>query len=744
VKADHRPPGVTVHDVEPHWPRSPRPSDGAPNVVVIVLDDVGFAQVGPFGSSIETPSIDGLAASGLRYSNFHATALCSTTRACLLTGRNNHAVGMGFLADFDTGYSNARGSISHSAATIAEVLSSSGYGTHAVGKWHLTSPAHMSPVGPFDQWPTGRGFDRWYGFLWGEDDQWAPELWQDQHRIDPPQRPGYHFSEDIADRAIGYIADHVTADPARPFLSYVAFGACHAPHQAPRSFIDKYKGRFDEGWDVERERVLDRQKKLGIVPATTRLAPRNPGVQAWSDLSSEERGLYARMQEVFAGFMEHTDVQIGRLLGFLRDIDVLDNTLVVLLSDNGASGEGGRYGSVNEYRYFLGLEDSLRDNLDAADQLGGPWTHNHYPAGWAQAGNTPFKYYKHYTFAGGVRTPLIVKPPVREAFTSGVRDQFHHVIDVAPTILDLAGIAAPDEYRGVAQLPIHGTSMRYTFSEPGVATTRQQQYFEAAGHRGLIRGGWKALTHHAPGTDYGVEQWQLYRVDDDRSETVDLADTHPDVIEALAQAWWSDAERFGVLPLDDRARERAGVVDPASTKRTAFRFFPGTRALNRVTGPDFAGRDFEIRAEVRYENGVEGVLLAHGRRAAGFSLYLKDGRLHFDYNLAGHHTVVTSNEQVTPGETSLGVRVATMPGGGAVATLRIGAADCGFVEIDRTLPGGFGCLSTQAGHNSPSPASAAYHSPFRFTGVLRHVDVVLAAEQSDVSLDVWNHALASE
>jgi arylsulfatase len=651
---------------------------------------------------------------------------------------------MGFLADFDTGFPNSRGSVSFSATTLAEMLSGSGYGTYALGKWHLAAPVHMNPSGPFHQWPTGRGFDRWYGFLWGEDDQWAPELWHDQHRVDPPADPDYHLSEDLVDRARQYIADHLTADPERPFFTYLAFGACHAPHQAPRSYIEKYRGRFDHGWDVERARVLQRQKELGVVPANTELAPRNPGVQAWDELPVDEQRLYARMQETFAGFMDHTDAQIGNLIEFLRTQNVLDDTVVMVLSDNGASGEGGKHGSLNEYRYFLGLPDDLQDNIEAMDELGGPWTHNHYPAGWAQAGNTPFKYYKHYTFAGGIRTPLIVKPASSSGYTPGVRDQFHHVIDLAPTILELAGVAASPVYRGVPQLPLHGVSMAYSFGDAKAPSTRRQQYFETAGHRGLWRDGWKVLTLHEPDTPYDEDQWELYHVDEDRAEIVDLAKEHPALVDELVQAWWSDAHDFQVLPLDDRGRERAAALNPAARNRSHFRFLPDTRALNRVLGPDFAARSFRIDAEVRREDPAdEGVLMAHGRRAAGFTLFVAEDRLWFDYNLAGTHTELRSDRPVPLGESTLSVEL-DKSGDGAHVRLLIDGDVVGTGELARTLPGGFGCLSTQAGHNSPSPVSPHYKSPFRFSGRLRQVDVHLGPDQADVTEDVWHNAMAEQ
>jgi arylsulfatase len=378
------------------------------------------------------------------------------------------------------------------------------------------------------------------------------------------------------------------------------------------------------------------------------------------------------------------------------------------------------------------------------EELGGPWTHNHYPAGWAQAGNTPFKYYKHYTYAGGIRTPLIIKPATSVSFTPGVRDQFHHVIDIAPTILDVAGVASPSTLRGVKQQQIHGTSMRYTFGKPQATGTRRQQYFETAGHRGIWRDGWKALTSHISGTPYENDKWELYQVDDDRAETRDVSAHHPGLVKELAEAWWLDAERFDVLPLDDRRRERAAGIDPTARQRSHFRFLPGTRALNRTLGPDFAARSFSITAYVhRSARQDEGVLLAHGRRAAGFAMFVQDNRLWFDYNLAGHHTTVCSDDEIPTRDSVLAVEL-ERTGEGAVVTLLINGAATGHTILARTLPGGFGCLSTQAGHNAPSPVSPRYSSPFRFSGTLRAIDVHLSPDQADTSEDEWRSAMSQD
>lgn len=721
--------GATVAESTPAWPHEKKPT--GPNVIVILLDDVGFGQFGCYGSSIATPSIDALAEEGLRYSNFHVAALCSPTRASLLTGRNHHSVGVGFLGAFDTGFPNYRGSISPAAATMAEMLSTGGYSSYAVGKWHLTPPTHMTPAGPFDQWPTQRGFDRYYGFLWGEDDQYTPELWYDQHRVEVPDDPDYHFSADIVDRAKEFLSDHVTSRPDNPFFCYLAFAAGHAPHQAPREYIDKYAGKFDHGWDVERQRILDRQVELGVVPAGTVLSDRNPGVPAWDELGEDEQRLFARMQEAFAGFLDHADAQIGKLVDFLKANGLFDDTVIMVMTDNGASGEGGRNGTINEYRYFLGLEDSIDDAIAAIDDLGGPKTHNQYPAGWAQAGNSPLKFYKKFAHGGGVRAPLVMRWPERLAGLGQVRDQFHHVIDIVPTVLELAGVEAPETYRGVPQLPVHGRSMTYSFDGPDEPTPNAVQYFETAGNRAIYADGWKAIAAHQPGESFDNDRWELYRVDDDFSESNDLSGAHPERLTELKRLWWEEAEKYGVLPLDDRMGDRVKALDPA-TDRRRYTMLAGTRLLNHVVGPSFSERGFVVSAHATCAPGDQGVLLAYGRRSFGFTFFVKDGGLVADYNLAGIHTILESNAPVPNGTTLLQLSVESV-GREVVARLLIDERVVAETQLPRLIPGGIGTLSIQCGHNSPSAVSERYRAPFAFTGNLDRVTIDLGPRERDTT-----------
>ena len=529
----------TQAESTPWWPTPRHPGADAPNVVIILLDDTGFSHFGCYGSDLSTPAIDRLAAGGLRYTNFHVTPLCSPTRAALLTGRNHHAVGMRSISNFDSGYPHMRGSVSRHAATMAEVLRDEGYATFAVGKWHLCPMADASAAGPYDQWPLQRGFDRFYGFLEGETDQFHPELVYDNHAVDPPAGPdqGYHLSEDLVDHAIGFIHDTRSIRPDRPFFTYLAFGAMHAPHQAPAAYLEKYRGRFDDGWDAARDRWFARQQALGLLPEATELAPRNPGVEAWDSLPVNQKRLAARLQEAFAAFLDHTDQQIGRFVAALENLGQLDNTLFLLLSDNGASQEGGPFGVMHEMKYFNFLVETPDEAVERLDDIGGPHSHANYPWGWAQAGNTPFKWYKQNTHEGGVHVPLIVHWPDRIGAAGQVRDQFHHVNDLAPTVYEALGIEPPAVYRGFEQMPVSGTSMAYTFDAPGAPTTKGAQYYEMFGHRAIIWDGWKAVTRHVKGVPFDDDVWELYHLATDRSECHDLAADRPDKLAELIARW---------------------------------------------------------------------------------------------------------------------------------------------------------------------------------------------------------------
>ncbi len=724
--------GRTYRESTPWWPEPVRATEGAPNVVFVVLDDVGFAHLRCYGSDIETPTMDRLAAGGLRYTNFHTTAMCSPTRACLLTGRNHHAAGVGAVAEYAVGFPGYQGFLTKRAATLAEILGPRGYSTFAVGKWHLMPLRDATAAGPFDYWPTRRGFDRWYGFPGGYTDQWYPELYEDDHGVEPPATPeeGYHLSEDLVDRAIGFVRDQQAVAPERPFFLYVAFGAAHWPHQVPREFVEKYRGRYDDGWDGAREAWLARQIELGIVPPGTELAPRDPDVPAWETLTPDEQRLAARHMEVYAGFLDHTDSQLGRLVAFLEQLGRLDDTLLVLLSDNGASDEGGRLGCVNVYKgYSARIEEPPALGLAALDRLGDPTTNPHYPTGWAQAGNTPLKWYKKDVHGGGVRDPLIVHWPARVTDRGGLRTQYHHVVDVAPTVLELLGIEAPAEVGGVPQLPIHGTSMAYTLDAPDAPPRKRTQYYEMLGDRALWHDGWKAVARHSRGADFEADRWELYHLAEDYAEARDLATERPEKLHELVERWWTEAGRYGALPLDDRDAERT-LIGGRRAPRRSFTYYPGMARIERWITPNVTNRSYTIMADVEIPaGGAEGVLLAAGGHFGGYVLLLKDGRLVHEYNFGEERYVLTSERPIGPGRHSLAFAFEKTGQFRGQGTLTIDGEQAATGELPRTWPINPATAALHCGRDGGSPVSEAYRPPFAFTGTLHRVVVELADDQ---------------
>ena len=729
-------PGVTAAELTPEWTAKPAPPDDAPNVVVIVFDDTGFSHFGCFGSDIDTPNIDRLAAGGLRFTNFHTTALCSPTRACLLSGRNHHSVGMRFLSNVDTGFSNCRGVISKSAATFAEILNANGYATFALGKWHLANLEDCGPAGPMDHWPLRRGFDRFHGFLGGATDQFAPELVIDNHPVDPPSGDGYHLSEDLVDQAISMISAQQATAPNRKFCTYLAFGATHSPHQAPQAYLDKYKGRYDDGWDITRQRWFERQKQLGVVPADAELSPRNRGVEAWDDLDDDAKKLYCRMQEAFAAFLDHTDDQIGRLVDYLEGADLLDDTMIVVMSDNGASQEGGKHGSVNENAYFNRKKQSIGDLLDHYDEIGGPTLYNNYPWGWSQVGNTPLRYYKQNTYEGGIRDPLIVHWPGAITDAGGVRDQYLHVIDIMPTLLDVAGIDAPSVFNGIDQQPIEGRSFRSIWQSAEAAPTRTTQYYEMLGHRAIWHEGWKAVTLHRQGTPFEEDEWALYDTTTDFAEIHDLSEQQPEKLRELIDMWWAQAEQYGVLPLDDRGVELFVLNRPGATSSAAVQRFPrGVPHLERSKIPDVRNRSWEIGASVDFAEGDNGVLVAFGSRTGGLSLYVDGGHLAFTYNNLGNPIRLVADVAVAPGRQELGVAFAKTAEHHGVATLFVddgsGRNELGSVEFD-TMPFRQSLYGMDVGRDCGPTVTAAYAGPNNFSGALDWVEFRLQNDRDDL------------
>ena len=671
---------LDVRDSEPDWAPfgAPRSPEGAPNVVYIVLDDVGFSALGCYGGPVETPNLDRVAAQGVRYTQWHTTALCSPTRSCLLTGRNHTRNGMACITEGAIGFPNASGTIPPENGMLPEILGELGWNTYMVGKWHLCPTDEMNLASTRRNWPTGRGFERFYGFLGAETNQWYPDLVYDNHPVDQPASPeeGYHLTEDLTDKALEFIKDAQAVAPEKPFMLYYAPGACHAPHHAPREWIEKYKGRFDMGYEAMREQTLSRQKQLGLVPADTELPELNPigtpqtrtgpegkpfpvgdVTRPWGTLAAEEKQLFARMAEVYAGFLAHTDDQIGRLLDFLEETEQLENTVIIAVSDNGASGEGGPNGSVNENKLFNGIPDDLEENLRLIDELGGPNAYNHYPNGWAMAFNTPFKMWKRYEFNGGTSDPCIISWPAGINDKGSIRHQYHHAIDLVPTVLDVLGVQAPETIRGHVQASFDGVSMRYSFNEAGAPGARSTQFYSMLGSRAIWHEGWKAVTNHPTIAGWGHfndDEWELYNTDSDRAELHNLATEQPEKLRELVNLWFAQAGENGAFPLDDRsAVEILSTPRPQLTSaRNRYRYYPDVADVPEAQAVNLRNRSFVIGALVDLPSaGAEGVLFAQGSHFGGHALYVKDNRLHYAYNFVGSFVqTVVANEQLPTGE----------------------------------------------------------------------------------------------
>jgi arylsulfatase A-like enzyme len=737
--------GRTLAESEAWFDQPPHPGDAAPNVVMILLDDTGFAQFGCYGSEIDTPHVDRLADDGLQFTNFHVTPLCSPTRASLLTGRSQHAVGMRSVSNFRTGFPHQLGHISNHAATVAEVLKTEGYATFCAGKWHLAPMDQCSAAGPFDQWPLGRGFDRFYGFLEGETDQFHPQLVADNHPIDPPAGPedGYHVSEDLVDQLLRMISDSKGVRPDRPFFAYLPFGATHAPHQAPPEYLTKYRGAFDEGWDVVRERWYRRQLDLGVIPEGTHLAPRNPGVEPWDELPENQQALAARLQEAFAAFLDHTDDQIGRLVEGLRAMGELDDTLLIVLADNGASQEGGPFGVMHEMKFFNFILETPDEAIARIDDIGGPHSHTNYPWGWAQCGNTPFKWYKQNTHEGGVHVPMIVHWPARigDDQRGTKRRQFVNVADIVPTIYDVLGVTPPEVFQGREQLPVTGHSFASVLDDPHAPATNQLQYFEMAGSRALVAeldgGLWKAVCKHTPGADYDTEPWELYHLDGDWSECDDLAADHPARLAELIALWWAEAERHGVLPLDDRGVElfatRPADHSPHPTSRR-YVYRPPMSPIPGQATASAGGRKFDLTARVSRSEGDDGVIWATGTENSGISVFVQGDRLVVDYNAFDDHTIVESDRTVPPGEVTLHVHLERDSRTTGWCEIAIDGEPAGRADIPFYMRM-ISSVGASIGYDHGSAVSTRYDAPFPFTGTLHEVVIELPPKR-DATDDV--------
>ena len=654
---------VDIRDSQPDWEpfEPPKAPEGAPNVVYIVLDDVGYSAMSCYGGPIETPNIDRLANDGLRYTQFHTTALCSPTRSCLLTGRNHTRNSMACITEAAVGFPSASGTIPPENGMLSEILGEVGWNTYIVGKWHLCPTDEMTLASTRRNWPSGRGFERFYGFLGAETNQWYPELIYDNHPVDQPKTPeeGYHFTEDITEKALEFIKDAKAVAPDKPFFLYYAPGACHAPHQVPKEWADKFKGRFDMGYEALREQTLARQKEIGLVPQNTELPPINPIgtgtrrgpdgqpfpeldiTRPWNSLSSDEKRLFARMAEVYAGFLAHADHHIGRLLDYLEESGQRENTLVILVSDNGASGEGGPNGSVNEMKVGNGIPDDIETNLAMLDELGSPKTYNHYPNGWAMAFNTPFKMWKRYEFNGGTSDPCIIAWPAAIKARGEVRYQYHHAIDLVPTVLDILGVEAPETIRGHTQSQLDGVSMRYSFDDAHAPTRRPTQFYSMLGSRGIWHEGWKAVTTHPTLSGWGHfndDAWELYHTEVDRSEIHNLANEHPGKVREMVNLWFAEAGANSAFPLDDRsAVEILNTPRPQLIKpQHRYRYYPDVAEVPEWQAVNIHNRSFTIGALVDLPApGARGVLFAEGSRFGGHALYIKDNRLCYVNNFVG-------------------------------------------------------------------------------------------------------------
>ena len=735
-----QPIGFTAAESAARFPHDPKPPLGAPNIVAIVLDDTGFGHLGAFGSDIRTPHMDALAAGGAPFSRFHVTSLCSPTRASFFTGRNHHAVGMGFLADIPLGFPGYHARLPKSAVMLPRLLRDAGYSTLAVGKWHLTPRWQRSAAGPFDTWPLGAGFERYYGFLQGDTNHWAPNLVCDNHYVDPPRRPedGYHLSEDLADQAVRMVLDQQHAAPGKPFFLYFALGAMHAPHHVAPEWAEPYRGAFDQGWDLWREEVFSRQRSAGVVPGGTQLTPRPEWVHAWDDLSSDERRLLSRQQEVFAGFLTHTDAQIGRVLGLLEDVGLMEHTIVLVFSDNGASAEGGQIGSFNEHRFTAHLRESVAENLEHYDDWGGFSTYPHYSWGWAWAGNTPHKLWKRYTWLGGTRTPLIVHWAGRVAEPGTVRAQFVHAIDLMPTLMEAAGLEIPDEVDGVRQQRLDGVSVLRALEDPAAGEVHLTQYFEMLGSRSIYHEGWKATTDHistgvldeeelAVGSrDFARDRWELFDLSADFSEAVDRAHDEPERLRELTDLWMREAQRNDVLPVSDGLVDRmSGFIPPAWPAGASRVFRPGGGPVFDESVPLLWG-GFRVTADVDAPDAAGGVVFALGDRFGGYALYLVAGRVHFSFARSVDTLELASVSVLEPGRHQLGVFYAVgQDGAPGRMVLLVDDDDVDEIVVEGMLPlalqhGGAGL---RLGYDSGFPVSGRYRPPAAFDGVVYHVRI---------------------
>lgn len=723
--------GRTMQDTVVSYKTHRKQMQDTPNIIYIVLDDMGFADLGCYGSEIHTPNIDSIAASGLRYNNFHTTAICSATRASLLTGANHHAAGVGAVVHVRTGCPNGLGHLDPCYATVAEVLREYDYRTFLSGKWHLTN--QTTQAGPFDDWPLAKGFERFYGYLPAMTDQYHPRLTQDNTLLERKSEEGYHLSEDLTDHAIEYVYTSKLEHPEQPFFLYLAYGAVHFPHHVPKEYADRYQGVYDQGWDVIREQRFQKQKELGIIPADAELNDRNALVKPWETLNEKEKKVYARHMEMYAGFLEHTDEQIGRLLAFLKEIQQLDNTLIVFLSDNGTESGGGQAGhyDMTAARSITDEEVDVQKEVAFAyenlDQLGTEQSNNLYPMGWAQVGNTPFPWYKTWTYEGGVRDPLIISYPDRLKAAGEIRTQYVHVSDIMPTVLEVLGIEKPDIVKGVPQKPMTGISFAYTFDKPQEPSRKRVQYYEMLGNRSIYKDGWKATVNHAFHNDFKEDTWELYHVEKDFSEKYDVAEQYPEKLQELRDEWLIEAGKNGVFPL---------LPGPSHTKKdmspqdmiAAARFSEERIEFKNVILPYIVTRQIQftrntycIRADITRKNETdEGVIVSLGHKFQGFTLYVKENHIHAVFTKSNLQTAQIHGKtplSVEQDQISLFVKYDEKTRE-STAELYVGKVLEGKVTFISNIKRGIElCLAA----NPYSAVSQDYETPFAFQGIIKRI-----------------------
>lgn len=734
--------GDTYKNSESDFPQPVTPPEGAPNVLVILIDDLGFGGTEPFGGIIPTPNLDKLAANGLKYNRFHTTALCSPTRAALLSGRNHHQTGNGVISELSTGYPGYNSAWGPEQAAFPEVLKENGYSTVAIGKWHDASDWATSPLGPFDTWPTGKGFERFYGFIGGETDQYYPQLYRNIDPVEPKTTPeeGYILTPDLADETILNINQMTSLNPDKPWLVYFAPGAMHSPHQAPQEYIDRFTGKFDDGWDVFREKVHANQLAKGVIPPGTKLTERPKEMPAWESIKPEEKKVYARQMEVFAAMLAQLDENIGRILDAVEKTPNGDNTLVIaILGDNGCSPEGGLTGTINNMATQNGFPDDMQKMIEVNDELGGPGHGNNFSTVWAWAVDAPFQWTKEVaSHLGGTRNGMIVSWPKKFKGTGEVRDQFYHVIDVAPTIYEAAGIQFPDKVYGVKQVPLAGTSMVPSFTNADAPETNTTQYFEMFGNRAIYHEGWIAAARDGlPWVllgregDFDSNTWELYNLNEDFSQANDLAASNPDKLKELQALFDKEAKKYNVYPLDDRFTERGNVPDRPSITRgkTSFTYYPGSTRIPEGSAPNVKSVSHTINAVIEVpENGkVQGVIVAAGGDA-GYSLFVKDGYLMYENNFFGRNRdVLKSKSRLPKGKNTVTfeyTQVSKEWGGGGPAKILINGKEEDSMTFENVATVRYSATETfDIGIDLGMPVSTQYHTNFPFTGKIDHVKI---------------------